>query len=58
MHRLGKLLQLVALLVLPLTIPLELAHVIDVRAMVGLMVGSLCLFYIGRLVEGYARRQP
>jgi membrane protein DedA with SNARE-associated domain len=55
MQSLGRLLQLLALIGLPVTIPLQLNHVINVAAMVGLMVGSICLFYIGRLIEGYAR---
>lgn len=56
MQTLGRVLQVVALAGLPLAIPLQLFHVIDLRAMLALMVGSVCLFYIGRIVEGYARR--
>jgi len=54
MRLLGRFLQLAALICLPLTIPLQLMHVIDTRFMIGLMVGSICLFYLGRIVEGYA----
>jgi hypothetical protein len=53
MRRLGRVCQLVALLGLPLAIPLQLASVIDLRQMLALMAASFCLFYIGRLVEGY-----
>lgn len=44
-----------ALTCLPLSIPLQLLNVIDLRQMLALMAASLCLFYIGRLIEGYAR---
>ncbi len=44
-----------ALIGLPLSIPLQLVGQIDLRQMLALMAASLCLFYIGRLVEGYAR---
>jgi hypothetical protein len=55
MRLLGRLCQIVALVGLPLTIPLQLMYVIDVRMMLGMMVGSICLFYLGRMLEGYAR---
>jgi hypothetical protein len=44
-----------ALTCLPLSIPLQLFNAIDLRQMLALMGASLCLFYIGRLIEGYAR---
>ena len=55
MQRLGRLLQQLALIGLPVAIPLQLTHAISVAAMVAIMIGSICLFYIGRLIEGYAR---
>jgi hypothetical protein len=51
----GRFCQIVALICLPLTIPLQLMHAIDTRFMFGLMVASIGLFYLGRIVEGYAR---
>jgi hypothetical protein len=54
MKRLGRSLQLVALIGLPAVIPLQLFYAIDTRFMIGLMVGAICLFYIGRMIEGYA----
>jgi hypothetical protein len=58
MRRIGRLCQVLALAGLPLTIPLQLAEVIDLRQMLALMAGSLCLFYIGRLIEGYTAPAP
>ncbi len=55
MRIVGRALQVVALAGLPLAIPLQLFQVIDLRAMLAIMIGSICLFYIGRIVEGYAR---
>jgi hypothetical protein len=42
------------LLGLPLAIPLQLVGAIDLRQMLALMAASFCLFYLGRLIEGYA----
>lgn len=46
--------QTAALVGLPLAIPLQLAGRIDLRQMLAMMTAALALFYIGRLVEGYA----
>lgn len=54
MRRIGRACQLVALLGLPLAIPLQLVGAIDLRQMLALMAASFCLFYLGRLIEGYA----
>jgi hypothetical protein len=54
MRCLGRSCQLVALIGLPLAIPLQLASIIDLRQMLALMAAAFCLFYIGRLIEGYA----
>jgi hypothetical protein len=53
MRGLGRSCQLIALVGLPLAIPLQLAGVIDLRQMLALMAAAFCLFYIGRLIEGY-----
>lgn len=54
MRRLGRICQQIALLGLPLSIPLQLAHLISLGQMLALMCAAICLFYIGRLIEGYA----
>jgi hypothetical protein len=54
MQTLGRLCQFVALSGLPATIPLQLLHVINLGQMLALMTASIALFYIGRIVEGYA----
>lgn len=54
MRILGRILQVAALIGLPLAIPLELAGAIRTGPMLTLMVASIALFYIGRLLEGYA----
>jgi hypothetical protein len=43
-----------ALAGLPLSIPLQLTNVIDLKQMLALMAAAFCLFYLGRLIEGYA----
>lgn len=53
MRAFGRLLQHLGLLVPPLAIVLQLAESIDVRLMLMLWVFAMCLFWIGRLVEGY-----
>lgn len=55
MRFVGRLMQMTALVGLPLAIPLQLFNVIDLRAMLALMIASVALFYIGRILEGYAR---
>ena len=54
MRILGRILQISALIGLPLAIPLELAGAIRTGPMLTMMVASIALFYIGRLVEGHA----
>lgn len=56
MRIVGRVCQQIALLGLPLTIPLQLGNVIDLRQMLAFMGASICLFYIGRLLEGYATK--
>jgi len=55
MRLFGRLLQMAALVFLPLTILFELNGVIRTGPMLTMMVGSLAMFYLGRLIEGYAR---
>lgn len=55
MRVVGKILQVVALISLPLAIPLELAGAIRTGPMLTIMVASIALFYVGRIVEAYAR---
>ena len=55
MRKFGHLLQVVALVTLPLSIILQLQNAIDLRNMLRILLASVCLFYIGRLVEGYAK---
>lgn len=54
MRRFGRACQLAALIGLPLSIPLQLMNRIDLRQMLAMMAASFCLFYIGRLLEGYS----
>lgn len=46
-------LQLVALLLLPLGMILQIADRMSVGHMLMLMVAGFCLFWIGRIMEGY-----
>lgn len=56
MRAIGRLLQHLGLLVAPAAIVLQLANAIDVKQMLAFAVAALCLFWIGRLIEGYANR--
>ena len=55
----GRLLQLIGLITLPVFIVLELTGSLSrdsgVADLLLAMVFGLCLFYVGRMVEGYAR---
>jgi len=55
MRAFGRFLQVTALAVLPLSFPLQLFGWMGsgLSPMLLMMVGAFCLFYIGRLVEGY-----
>lgn len=58
MKSLARGLQIVALFVLlPLAVILQLAERATVGQMLTLWVAGLSLFWIGRIVEGYARAQ-
>jgi F0F1-type ATP synthase membrane subunit a len=56
MRAFGRLLQLVGLLVPPLSIMLQLRGTIKANTMLVMLVASVSLFYIGRLIEGYSSR--
>ena len=55
----GRLLQVIGLVVLPLGMFLELTGALGrafgLSQMVHMLVFGLCAFYLGRLIEGYAR---
>jgi hypothetical protein len=55
---LGRLLQIIALILLPLSMVMELTHFLGrpfyVSDMVIMLVFGFALFYVGRLMEGYA----
>jgi hypothetical protein len=59
-HSLGKLLQVAALVILPLGMYLELSGALGrsggLSQMLIMLVAGAALFGIGRIVEGYARR--
>jgi hypothetical protein len=55
MRVLGRGLQIVGLIVPPLAIVMQLAETISLGQMLTMLVAAACLFWIGRIVEGYAR---
>lgn len=55
MRQLVRAVQMIALVVLPLSMLLQAASAITVGQMLTVMVAGLCLFWIGRIVEGYLR---
>jgi hypothetical protein len=58
MRSLGKLLQLMGLIVLPVAMLLELTDTLGrpfgVSDMVTMLVFGIAVFFLGRLMEGYA----
>ena len=54
MRAIGRFLQQVGLVGPPLAIVLQLVNKVTVGQMLALLVASISLFYIGRLIEGYA----
>jgi hypothetical protein len=56
MARLFRGMQHVALVLPPLAMLLQLANSISVKEMLLLVLAAVCLFWIGRLLEGYAAR--
>jgi hypothetical protein len=55
MRGLGRLLQLAGLTIPPITIVMQLNEAIKASQMLMMLVGSVCLFFIGRIIEGYAK---
>ena len=55
MRSLGRLLQIVGLAGPPLAMLLQLSEVLSLGQMLVMAVASVCVFIIGRIVEGYAR---
>ena len=55
MHTLGRLLQIVGLTLPPLSIMLQLSNAIGLGPMLTMLVASISMFYLGRIIEGYAR---
>ena len=59
MKQLGKLLQLFGLSLLPVAILMQLGDLlgrpIGIDQMLIMMVAGVAAFYLGRLIEGYAR---
>lgn len=58
MRALGRFLQVASLALLPLAFPLQLFGWMgsSLSPMLLIMIGAFCMFYIGRLIEGYASR--
>jgi F0F1-type ATP synthase membrane subunit a len=56
MASLGRLLQIVGLVLPPLSIILQLQGAITLGQMLTMLVAAVSAFWIGRIVEGYARR--
>ena len=59
MKSIGRSLQFIALFVLPLAILMELGNLHERRGVAGMLIMAVfgvCLFYAGRLMEGYGRR--
>ena len=55
MRSFGRTLQLLGLGVPPLAIVLQLSETISLGQMLTMLVTAVCLFWIGRIVEGYFR---
>jgi hypothetical protein len=55
MRKLGRALQISGLTLPPLSIVMQLAEAISLGQMLTLLAASVCLFLIGRIVEGYGR---
>ena len=57
---LGRLLQIMALILLPLSMLMEMTHFLGrpfgVSDMLIMLVFGFALFYVGRFMEGYAAR--
>lgn len=56
MRKFGRILQVASLALLPLSFPLQITGWLgsSVSPMLLMMIAAFCLFYIGRMLEGYA----
>jgi hypothetical protein len=54
MRGLGKVMQVLGLVVPPLAIVLQLSETVTLGQMLTMLVAAVCLFWIGRITEGYA----
>lgn len=55
MAGLGRLMQIVGLVLPPLSIVLQLQGAITLGQMLTMLVAAVSAFWIGRIIEGYAR---
>ncbi len=55
MRTFGRLLQRIALVLPPLSIVLQLADKLPLGSMLVMLIAAVAMFYIGRLVEGFAQ---
>ena len=55
MRWIGRMCQYVSMVLLPYCMYLQLLGQIDLRQMLLAMIFGFALFYLGRLLEGYAR---
>jgi hypothetical protein len=51
----GRFLQFLGLAMPPLSIFLQLIEAISLGQMLTMLVAAVCCFFIGRILEGYAR---
>ena len=56
MRSIGRLLQVVGLAVPPLAMVMQLSSALSLGKMLVALVAAVCLFLIGRIVEGYSTR--
>jgi hypothetical protein len=55
MRGIGRGLQIVGLTVPPISILMQLNDAISLGQMLTMLVAAVCLFGIGRIIEGYSR---
>jgi hypothetical protein len=55
MRSLGRALQFLGLVVPPLAVVMQLSESITLGQMLTMLVAAVCVFGIGRIIEGYAR---
>ena len=55
MRAIGKTLQIVGLALPPLGIVAQLSNAVSLGQMLAMLLAGVCAFYLGRMMEGYAR---